>query len=134
MATRSRRVRAEVKQKRMKARYGIGERHQFVAALIQQGFTVRKAKQAANAMFDAIAKALQRHESVSTPIGTLQVVEHSVKPFRDWKFILQGAERAGLPIEMYRRRYKVELKEWSFVDWEDAAKSRDQAKIRLRSN
>jgi nucleoid DNA-binding protein len=43
-----------------------------------------QAEEVVNAVFDTIADALRKGETVSLPFGTFEVLEHSRPPLRGW--------------------------------------------------
>ena len=78
---------------------GIGKLHPLTDVLVAHGFTVRDARRVINALFDTIKGALQRHETVVLPFGTLTVESQPIQPYRRWSH--------GRPVEFYQRRYRV---------------------------
>jgi nucleoid DNA-binding protein len=64
---------------------GTGFKQQMAWELTQKGFTFREALAAVDAVFESIKEALQRHEDVHLPFGTLRVMGND-GPRREWRF------------------------------------------------
>lgn len=85
----------------MTSRRAIGRNHPLVRQLRAAGWSARSAWRTVNAVFEVVAAALQRHETVEVPFGTFRVVAQTVQPYRRWW--------RGRPVEFYRNRFRVEF-------------------------
>lgn len=84
-----------------KTRYGVSENHPVALALRDLGVSARDARRIVGIVFDRIAEALERHDSVETPIGTFRVVKETRRR--------QLRRALGRYVFSYRNRYRVVL-------------------------
>ena len=64
--------------------YSTKGKSKLIRELMDKGLSVRKAEKAVNAVFDCMAKAVRRGETVEIPGGTIQAKIRNNQPRRQW--------------------------------------------------